>query len=286
MTKSFLFGLLLLALTLNVSAQQSGKNVRFAFLTDAHMNRFNYNASIDGFRQALETVKTQNVDFILIGGDMIDVWGMGDDLKRPQADSMYTMYKGMMEATGLPYYPTIGNHDTFYDKQAGYTTGDELFKNHFKESYYSFEKGGIHFIVLNSVKSGLAIDPAQLEWLKTTLATIPSEAPIVVSTHVPVYSLYYPVVEGKFVSNDVIGNYKELLKAFEGHNLKLVLQGHQHLYEEIKLQGVQYITAGAVCANWWKGPFCGTEEGYLVVEINDAGSLSWHYYDYGWEAKR
>jgi predicted phosphodiesterase len=66
----------------------------------------------------------------------------------------------------------------------------------------------------------------------------------------------------------VITNYKALLKVFEEHNLKLVLQGHQHLYEEIFSQDVQYITAGAVCAGWWSGAFHGTEEGFLVVEVD------------------
>ena len=69
---------------------------------------------------------------------------------------------------------------------------------------------------------------------------------------------------------------------FKGKNLKLVLQGHQHLYEEIKTLGVQFVTAGAVSANWWGGNYHGTEEGYLLVKI-DGDKFTHEYVDYGWE---
>jgi hypothetical protein len=69
---------------------------------------------------------------------------------------------------------------------------------------------------------------------------------------------------------------------FENYNLKLVLQGHQHLYEEIKVKDVQFITGGAVSASWWGGPYYGTEEGFLLLKFSD-DDFSWQYVDYGWE---
>ena len=71
---------------------------------------------------------------------------------------------------------------------------------------------------------------------------------------------------------------------FNEHNLKLVLQGHMHLYEEIKVKGVQFITGGAVSAAWWGGPYYGTEEGYLKVNVK-GDNFSWEYVDYGWEVQ-
>lgn len=71
---------------------------------------------------------------------------------------------------------------------------------------------------------------------------------------------------------------------FDNKNLKLVLQGHMHLYEEIKVKGVQFITAGAISASWWGGPYYGTEEGYLKVDIN-GNNFDWEYVDYGWEVE-
>jgi hypothetical protein len=97
--------------------------------------------------------------------------------------------------------------------------------------------------------------------------------------------VYYPALEGKYTSTDTFSNFKEIWDLFNDKNLKLVLQGHQHLYEEIMVRGVQFITAGAVCASWWGGPFHGTQEGFLHLKVDNSGQLSWKYIDYGWETK-
>lgn len=276
-------------LTVNVTAQQTSKKLRFAFLTDIHLNAPNDNDRYNGLKTALAKVKDYQVDFILTGGDHVDVSGMGNDHSFEKADSMYRMIKQTFEETKIPFYPTLGNHDRYFNPDMGYTAGDELFKSHFNQSYYTFEKNGIRFFVLNSVQKkaepGYYIGEEQMKWLKKELAGISKETPVIVSTHVPVYSIYYPVVEGKYVFVDVIANYKELLKTFEEHNLKMVLQGHQHLYEEIFSQKIQYITGGAVSANWWQGAFYGTEEGFLLLEIDNNDNIDWEYIDYGWEPK-
>jgi 3',5'-cyclic AMP phosphodiesterase CpdA len=273
-----------------VFAQREQKKLRFAFATDIHLNNKNDGDRLNGFKQALNKIEESKVDFIIFGGDLCDISGMSSNLDKRQADSMYSVFKQTADKIGLGYYPTIGNHDRYFDKNNGYVEGDEMFKAYYNESYYTFEKAGVRFFVLNSVqvnedKSGYFVDDKQLEWLKKELSQVSPLTPIVVSTHVPVYSIYYPVVEGKYVFVDVIANYRELLKAFEKHNLKLVLQGHQHLYEEIFSQNVQYITGGAVCASWWHGAFYGTEEGFLTVEVDNDNRFSWEYVDYGWTAK-
>lgn len=207
-----------------------------------------------------------------------------------QADSLYAVIKQAFDATGTPYYQTIGNHDRYWDEENGFVNGDELFNSYFKESYYTFELNGIRFFVINSVQNGgvtgLMVGEEQMAWIQDQLKNVSAETPIVVSTHVPFYSLYYPLVENRYVYVDVIANYKELLKTFENHNLQLVLQGHQHIHEEIKLQDVQFITGGAVSAGWWGGAFWGTEEGFLLVEIDENNHFSWEYIDYGWTAKK
>ena len=65
----------------------------------------------------------------------------------------------------------------------------------------------------------------------------------------------------------------------------LVAVINMHLYEEIKVKGVQFITAGAVSASWWGGAYHGTEEGYLQVHI-DGNEFEWEYVDYGWEVNK
>ncbi|MDD4055941.1 MAG: metallophosphoesterase, partial [Bacteroides sp.] len=135
-------------------------------------------------------------------------------------------------------------------------------------------------------EGGYYINKKQLEWLKKELSELSSSDPVVLSTHVPFYSLYYPLVENRYVFLDVITNYKEVLDVLKDYNIQLVLQGHQHIHEEILLQNIQFITGGAVCANWWNGPFYGTKEGFLLVEIDKQNKFTWEYVSYGWEAKK
>ncbi|MDR1594704.1 MAG: metallophosphoesterase [Prevotellaceae bacterium] len=287
--KSFLC-LLLALYFFSASAQQNQEKVRFIFGTDVHQTIHNSRDRHNGFKQALNKMKESNADFVILGGDLVDISGISYKVSKRQTDSMYRVFKQTVDETKLRYYLTIGNHDRYYDKDNGYVEGDEIFKEYFKESYYTFEEKGVRFFILNSVqdvagKDGFYVGEKQMEWLKNELSKVSASTPIVVSTHVPVYSLYYPVVDGKYVFVDVIMNFKELLKTFENHNLKLVLQGHQHIYEEIFLQNVRYITAGAVCAGWWSGPFHGTDMGFLIVEADKSGDFTWEYVDFGWSAK-
>lgn len=282
--------LFLLVFTSSLIAQPSEKKLRFAFLTDIHLNTTNDGQRIKGFKQALDKTKELNVDFIITGGDQLDISGMSSNgISKEKADSLYTVLKETLDSSGLAYYPTIGNHDRYWDADKGFVDGDELFKEYFKESYYTFETDGIRFFILNSVQpggeTGYVVGKEQMKWIETELKNISTETPIIVSTHVPFYSLYYPLVEDKYVFVDVISNYKELLKTFENHNLEIVLQGHQHIHEEIKLQDVQFLTGGAVCAGWWSGAFHGTEEGFLIVDVDKNNNFSWEYIDYGWDAK-
>ncbi|MDR1497306.1 MAG: metallophosphoesterase [Puniceicoccales bacterium] len=266
------------------------QKLSFAFLTDIHQN-FKYSQDrYNGFLQALNRVKETDAELILLGGDLVDVSGMGKNgLNKQQTDAMYTKFKKTMEATGLPYYPAIGNHDRYYNKKEGFINGDEIFKNYFGHSYQTFEKKGVRFFLINSVqttpKGGFSVGNEQLKWLKKELVKIPLATPIVVVTHVPIYSIYYPVVEGKVKGVDLITNFKEVLGVFRQHNLKLVLQGHMHLYEEIVTKDVQYITGGAVSAGWWNGKFHGTEEGFLLIHLDKENQFTREYIDYGWSPK-
>lgn len=82
--------LLLLAafITLSLFAGNTTKKLRFAFMTDIHLNKNNDNDRYNGLLQALEKVKQSNVEFIVIGGDVVDVSGMGKATGKHIADSL------------------------------------------------------------------------------------------------------------------------------------------------------------------------------------------------------
>ena len=254
---------------------------RFAFFTDIHLNK-GANNCFEGLALAIESAKSKHIDFILTGGDNVDIDVLGKD--ENTAHELYQRYVEVIDNAEIDYHVTIGNHDRFYAcKGTDPLYKEGMFEHYISKSYYSFENKGWHFIVLNTASS--IVDEKQKQWLAEDLAKTDDEMPIIVSVHVPFLSVYYPALEGEYKSNDTFSNFKEIWDMFKGKNLKLVLQGHQHLYEEIKTLDVQFITAGAVSGSWWGGPYHGTEEGYLIVEC-EGDEFTWEYVEYGWEVKK
>lgn len=268
---------------------------QFAFITDIHLQP-ERNAT-EGFLQAIDTINKLNPDFVITGGDLI-MDALGQTYGR--ADSLYKLYKETASNFEMPVYNTLGNHEIYgIYKQSGADRnhpefGEKMFDKEIGKSYYSFDHKGWHFIILNSVEetyTGNAyegfIDAAQIEWLKSDLAKVDQKTPIAISTHIPLTTVYWRIYDTPNEPNTpsiAVKNTPELLKLFEDHNLKLVLQGHMHIIEEIKVNGITYLTGGAASARWWTGPNYGFEEGFVMVDVVGE-EFSWEYADYGWEVK-
>jgi hypothetical protein len=46
--------------------------------------------------------------------------------------------------------------------------------------------------------------------------------------------------------------------------------------EEVRHHGIRYLTGGAVCGAWWKGPQFGDHEGVTFVTVEN-GNVSTNY---------
>jgi Icc protein len=267
----------------------------FVFMTDIHLTA--ERNAIPGFMQAINEINKLKPDFVITGGDLImDALGQ----RHSAADSLYNLYIATVKNLTMPVYNTMGNHEIFgIYKESGADSldpeyGEKMFEKRFGKSYYSFDHKGWKFIVLNSVEVtrkhsyiGL-IDDTQLEWLKSELRKTDKKTPLVISTHMPFITATTQKYVGATVANDsstVVCNGKEVLDLFEGYNLKMVLQGHLHTVEDIYIDGIHFITAGAVSGAWWTGPNKGFEEGFVQISVKD-GSISWKYIDDGWEVKK
>lgn len=280
-----IFYLMALALLLTACKSEKpadhGTSFSFAFMTDLHLNMGDNNC-FEGFEMAIDHARNKGIDFIITGGDNVDVDYIRNN--NETAHALYQRFTEIINNSGIDFYTTIGNHDRFWDVPAEdplYNHG--LYEKYLGKTYYAFDHKGWQFIVLNT--SNYVVDDEQKAWLSDVIALVPPTKPIILVAHVPFLSVYYPVLEGRYTSTDTFSNFKEVWDMFEGKNLKLVLQGHMHLYEEIKVKDIVFISAGAVSASWWGGPFYGTEEGYLLVHIN-GDQFNWEYIDYGWEAKK
>jgi len=264
----------------------------FVFLTDIHLEP-ERNAP-EGFQMAIDKVNQLHPDFVLTGGDLImDALGVG----QPRVDSLYQLYKDMSGEFDMPVYNTMGNHEVFgIYKKSGVSVddplyGEKMFEKQMGKRYYTFEHKGWKFYVLDGISESPdryyygGIDSVQMAWIKEDLATVPQDQPLVISVHIPFITVKTQIEEGALAPNiprSVVSNSKEVLELFKGHNLKLVLQGHLHFYEDIYVEGIHFITGGAVCSAWWTGKFNGLEEGFLRIDVK-GDDFSTEYIDYGWE---
>lgn len=266
----------------------------FAFLTDIHMTP-DKNAP-KGFQQAIDTVNKLKPAFVITGGDLImDALGQS----RSRADSLYQLYSSLMKGFNMPVYNTVGNHElfAFYNKQIDTLDpdyGEGMFRRYLGDPWQSFDHKGWHFILLKSIEPTPSrgyygkINPVQMEWLKQDLAKLSDSTPVVVSVHIPLITVYNQWQEGGQQVNgpgSVITNGKEVMDLLRTKNLKLVLQGHQHYYEDLYMDGVHFITGGAVSSGWWGGKTGTLEEGFMMVEIY-GNQVSTRYVDYGWKVAK
>jgi 3',5'-cyclic AMP phosphodiesterase CpdA len=195
-------------------------------------------------------------DFVMILGDVV-----GDTLP------LYDRYKRIMAQIGIPVYNVPGNHDENYDSPDDHYAL-ETFKRHFGPTYYSFDYGNTHFIVLDDVEylgpnaEGRPryrgrIGEKQLAWLANDLQLIPDDKLVVLTMHIPIY-------RGSETNRDnLIVDADDLFDILEQKSHLLALAGHWHtidhsyLTEEHGWEGDQplhQIVCGAACGAWWSGP--------------------------------
>jgi hypothetical protein len=204
--------------------------------------------------------------------------------------NVYAEFMDAMQALARPIYMVPGNHDINHDS-ADDKHSLETYKSHFGPSYYSFNYGKAHFMVLDTVfwegkNYRGEIDAMQLTWLQNDLRQVPLDHTIVLAMHVPLQSWVNRVAEN---GRHMVANREQLFKILQGRKV-LALSGHTHTLEQI-LPGDQYegwgqpapfmqITAGAVCGGWWGGrlnqagvPLAymrdGTPPGYLQLTMKD-----------------
>jgi len=201
---------------------------------------------------------------------------------------LFADYKKAVAITGVPFFQVIGNHDM--DLTARTDEGSaQTFKSIFGPTYYSFNRGDIHYVVLDDVffigtaKKYIGyLTEQQLQWLEQDLSHVRPGSTVVVSLHIPAFNRQHVRDKQKEEPlGGVVSNRKELyrlLQPFKAH----IMSGHTH-FNEVVLEGnvIEHVH-GTVCGAWWTGPICtdGTPSGYGVYEVNGS-ELQWYYKSVG-----
>ena len=216
---------------------------------------------------------------------------MYDDL------SLFPEYERAVQRRGLPFWQVVGNHDL--DFSAPTDVGSTAtFRQHFGPEYYSFDRGAVHYVVLDDVfwpgSDGFGsgtddyvgyLDAPQLAWLEQDLALVEDGRPVVVFMHIPALSDTFerrggdsPGTRGQVKNRQAL---YELLDPFASHVIAGHVHENLHRYDGADHEHV----VGTTCGAWWSGPICydGTPKGYAVYEVNGT-DVQWRYQSAGHDA--
>jgi 3',5'-cyclic AMP phosphodiesterase CpdA len=282
------------ALSPRLMAAPAEDSFQFLFITDCHIEP-EFNAA-GGTDSAFKKARTIKADFTIQGGDHVFDAGA---VSKERASSLFDLYARTEQDLGMKVYHTIGNHDCLGIIGTAVSPGDpqygkKMYEERFGKTCYSFDHKHCHFVVLDSINPlpGHAfegrIDGRQLAWLANDLAKVPTGAPIIVVTHIPLVTAVAAYIAPsspmhKYIPLLSVANSAEVIDVFKGHNVIAVLQGHAHINEIVLWKGVPYITSGAVCGNWWHGPYLDHPEGFTVVSVT-GGKVTTRYETYGFKS--
>lgn len=196
---------------------------------------------------------------------------------------LFKEYNQSIQMYDTPFFQVIGNHDMDFGVRSD-AWSNQTFKSHFGPNYYSWNRGEVHYVVLDDVfylgtssKYIGYIDEEQLAWLEQDLKHVEKGKTVVVSLHIPTFT----GAVNRYPNQDVLGvtvsNREHLYRILEGYQVHL-LSGHTHFNDNMSQGNIYEHCHGTVCGAWWSGPICydGTPNGYAVYQAKGS-ELSWQY---------
>jgi Icc protein len=275
--------------------------LRVAHLTDIHIRPDA--VAEHGMAAALNAVNNMpnKPDFILNGGDAIM---NSAAISRGTVQAQWeTFHRILKSDNSLPVYHCIGNHDLFgfmlpspEHEGAKQWAQDEY---ELAKPYYSFDKNGWRFIVLDSIHGRDSVpgyfgklDEAQMRWLKKELANAPAGMHICIASHIPILAICCLFDGGvfntqlmKISDNNMHADAEDLVDLFYSNkNVRACLSGHIHLIDYVNYLGTEYYCNGAVAGAWWKGDHQHFAPSYSIINFYEDGSTSREVHYYKWRA--
>ena len=187
---------------------------RFAQLTDLHLSPNNPNPTEDLLRSVAQINATDNIDFVLVTGDITEE---GDRASMEKVKSCLDLLK-------VKYYVALGNHETKWS-DSGCTAFGEIFGS----ERFEFEHKGFLFLGFNSgplmrMAYGHVV-PQDIRWMTERMEQAGKDKPVILVSH-------YPMKEGD------VDNWYEVTDAVRPFNVRLFIGGHYHADQVHRYDGI------------------------------------------------
>ena len=220
----------------NLNKNQTGTPAfnHIALASDPHWGASTANPQARN--KILQNIEAGNYDMALITGDIAD-FGMMKSHYQEATDDI----RKNMPTTPLRAIP--GNHDALIN---GLPNFKRIFMDKNDKYYFRMDSGKNHILVLNMLWDSSELTKNQEKWLIKQLEEIPQEENVVVITHCYVVSSgYYDPAAGKSWG-DLEDVMSRLCPIFEKYHVDLHLSGHDHFFEFLEKDGVNYLVLGAM----------------------------------------
>jgi heme/copper-type cytochrome/quinol oxidase subunit 2 len=162
-----------------------GEDFYFVQLSDTHWGFDGPEVNPDAKGTLAKAVAAVNAlddrpDFVVFTGDLTHT--TEDPKTRRDRMKEFRDIAGKLDVKQL--YFLAGEHDAAPDR-------GEAYQELFGKLHYSFDHKGVHFVVLDNCSDPNAVvGDEQLAWMKSDLAKLRKDAPVVVLTHRPLFDLY------------------------------------------------------------------------------------------------
>ncbi|MDR9388054.1 MAG: metallophosphoesterase [Balneolaceae bacterium] len=265
------------------SSTQGTPVLRILHMTDVHITP----EASPRFKALIRHILANHqIDFVLNGGDSIMAADYSD-ITEERVDNLWAAWHDCIKEFGnREIHSVIGNHDPWWaspDKSHEKYGKDYVVKQlAVPNTYYSFDRNGWHFIMLDGNHEGISLGDEQMEWLEGELAALEPGTPTLCMSHYPALGV------GPHFVGGLHKDFKELKNLFYKYRdcVRGFLSGHNHLDDYAVYNGVQYCCNGSISGFWWgegddasAGPYyyLETPPGYAIIECYSDGSFTNQY---------
>ncbi|MBR5105847.1 MAG: calcineurin-like phosphoesterase C-terminal domain-containing protein [Alistipes sp.] len=230
-------------------------------------------------KEKAATITDRNIYGMMLG-DIVH-----EDMK------LYANYVAGLKTLGFPMFNVLGNHDNDYTAKND-TEGRRKYEEHLGPTYYSFNLGKQHYVVLDNLIMKIRSSDNSLreydqgltdevwQWLQNDLQYVDRSTTIMVAAHSPMFMGINMAERSKYTQGHR-SDYAALLSKYAKVH---AWAGHAHttfnyVYpESSNLKNIEVHTVARSTGELWTNEYAinGTPRGYTVVEV-DGDEISWHF---------